>query len=326
MNTIGKKVTVKVDRPLGSYHPKHKDIFYPINYGYIEGIIAPDGEEQDAYILGVDEPVEEFTGVIIAVIHRFDDVEEKWVVAPENMSFSREEIERQVNFQERFFRSEVRMMQSIKSEYFNVFYDEKDANVIEQILSVTDDTYENITRVFNLKKEKTGFELYICPDVETFKILTGKSDEDYQDWMVGNADYENKRLCLLSPNVVQDRSFEDMLKVCKHEIIHIAFDQLCNLGETDIFIAEGVAVAFAEQIDISSIEVDNYPLAKRLSDEDYFYENHGYLYSGVYALHIIKKYGVGTYKRIYVGEVALDEYLYDGFEEDAIRSLVTVEK
>ena len=50
MQLIGKRVTVKIDRPMGSYHPKHKDIFYPINYGYIEGIMAPDGEEQDAYV------------------------------------------------------------------------------------------------------------------------------------------------------------------------------------------------------------------------------------------------------------------------------------
>ena len=61
---IGNKVIVKVDRPMGSYHPEHKDMYYPINYGYIEGIIAPDGEEQDAYILGVDGPVEEFSGAV----------------------------------------------------------------------------------------------------------------------------------------------------------------------------------------------------------------------------------------------------------------------
>lgn len=106
---IGKIVKVIVDRPLGSYHPKHKDIYYPINYGYIEGIIAPDGEEQDAYILGVNEPVEEFTGRIIAIIHRFDDVEEKWVVAPENIIFTKEEIMQQIEFQEKYFVSEIRM-------------------------------------------------------------------------------------------------------------------------------------------------------------------------------------------------------------------------
>lgn len=106
---IGDKVKVIVDRPLGSYHPKHKDIYYPINYGYIEGIMAPDGEEQDAYILGVNEPVKEFVGKIIAIIHREDDIEEKWVVAPEGMTFPKEEIMQQVHFQEQYFKSEVRM-------------------------------------------------------------------------------------------------------------------------------------------------------------------------------------------------------------------------
>lgn len=96
-----------MDRPLGSYHPTHKDIYYPINYGYIEGIIAPDGEEQDAYILGVHSAVKEFTGKVIAVIHRDDDVEEKWVVAPDNMNFSEEEIMEQVAFQEQYFKSKV---------------------------------------------------------------------------------------------------------------------------------------------------------------------------------------------------------------------------
>ena len=78
---LGKIVKVTVDRPMGTYHPKHKDIYYPINYGYIVGIMAPDGEEQDVYILGVNKPVEEFIGKVIAIIHRLNDVEDKWVVS-----------------------------------------------------------------------------------------------------------------------------------------------------------------------------------------------------------------------------------------------------
>lgn len=81
---IGNIVTVKVDRPIGSYHPEHKDMYYPINYGYIEGII-------------------------IAIIHRYDDVEEKWVVAPKGMMFTKEEIREKVYFQEQYFESEIRM-------------------------------------------------------------------------------------------------------------------------------------------------------------------------------------------------------------------------
>ena len=108
-SVIGRTVTVTVDRPLGSYHPEHKDMYYPINYGYVEGIMAPDGEEQDAYILGVAEAVEKFIGNIIAVVHSNDDVEEKWVVAPVGMTFTKEEIMEQIHFQEQYFNSEIMM-------------------------------------------------------------------------------------------------------------------------------------------------------------------------------------------------------------------------
>ena len=100
---IGNKVKVIIDRPLGTYHPKHKDIFYSVNYGYVEGVIAPDGEEQDAYVLGVDKPLKEFEGVILAIIHRINDVEDKWIVVPEGIVFTQEEIKKQVEFQEKFF-------------------------------------------------------------------------------------------------------------------------------------------------------------------------------------------------------------------------------
>jgi ribosomal protein S18 acetylase RimI-like enzyme len=106
---LGKLVTVTVDRPLGSFHPEYKDMYYHVNYGYIAGIIAPDGEEQDAYILGVNEPVKEFTGRIIAIIRRSDDVEEKWVVAPDGVTFTKDEIMEAVRFQEQYFQSEMIM-------------------------------------------------------------------------------------------------------------------------------------------------------------------------------------------------------------------------
>ncbi len=106
---LGETVTVIIDRPMGTYHPKHKDIYYPVNYGYISGIIAGDGEAQDAYVLGVNEPLQEFTGVVVAIIRRYDDVEDKWVVAPEGVTFTKEEIWEQVKFQEQYFQSELWM-------------------------------------------------------------------------------------------------------------------------------------------------------------------------------------------------------------------------
>lgn len=106
---IGKSVTVTVDRPLGSVHPRYKNIVYPVNYGYVEGIIGGDGEEQDAYILGVDRPVETFVGKIIAVVCRSNDNEDKWVVAPEGAEFTKDEIIRQIYFQEKYFDFEIIM-------------------------------------------------------------------------------------------------------------------------------------------------------------------------------------------------------------------------
>ena len=102
-----KTVKITVDRPKGVCHPQYPDLYYPVNYGYIDGVKAPDGEEQDVYILGVDEPLEEFIGEIIAVIHREDDVEEKWVAVPHGAVFTAEEIKQQTYFQEKYFKSTV---------------------------------------------------------------------------------------------------------------------------------------------------------------------------------------------------------------------------
>lgn len=99
------RITARIDRPLGSAHPRHPDMVYPVNYGEVVGVPAPDGDWQDAYILGVDVPVKTFTGRRIAVIHRRDDVETKWVLAPEGMTFTAEEIMAAVWFQEKYFDS-----------------------------------------------------------------------------------------------------------------------------------------------------------------------------------------------------------------------------
>ena len=112
-NIIGRHVDCKIDRPLGTHHPRVKDLFYPVNYGYVEGVMAGDGAEQDVYILGVDKPLQTFSGKVIAVYHRFNDVEDKWIVVPEetdttnNPRFTRKEILKQIDFQERFFDGEL---------------------------------------------------------------------------------------------------------------------------------------------------------------------------------------------------------------------------
>ena len=100
----GKMVHVEVDRPIGY---RHGDIVYPINYGYLPGVIAGDGEEQNAYILGVSKPIPSFDGRVIGVIHRRNDLEDKLVVAPEGMYFHQAEVAEAVQFQEQFFDSSI---------------------------------------------------------------------------------------------------------------------------------------------------------------------------------------------------------------------------
>jgi inorganic pyrophosphatase len=99
-------VCMKMDRPLGSSHPKWGYI-YPVNYGYIPGTEAPDGGEVDAYLLGVFEPTAEFVGRCIAVIRRLDDDDDKLVIVPDGVNYSDEQIAALTEFQERFFKSKI---------------------------------------------------------------------------------------------------------------------------------------------------------------------------------------------------------------------------
>lgn len=100
---LGKEVEVIVDRPLGSKHPKHGFI-YQTNYGYIPGTKSPDGEELDAYYLGGDNPLKKAKGFALAIIHRTQDDDDKLVVVSEEKNdISDEEIEKAVEFQEKWF-------------------------------------------------------------------------------------------------------------------------------------------------------------------------------------------------------------------------------
>ncbi len=103
---IGQTITIHIDRPLWSMHPKHNFI-YCLNYGYIPDTIAPDGDEIDAYILGTFEPLEVFEGVCIAIIRRENDDDDKLIVVPQWKDYTNEQIVALTEFQERFFQSHI---------------------------------------------------------------------------------------------------------------------------------------------------------------------------------------------------------------------------
>ena len=101
---LGKKVSLVIDQPYGTYY---KSALYEANYGYIPGTVAPDGEGLDAYFLGPKEPLETAEGVVIAIIHRLDDDDDKLIVVPEGIIMTDEEINTAVNFREKFFKHEI---------------------------------------------------------------------------------------------------------------------------------------------------------------------------------------------------------------------------
>ena len=108
---LGKTVHIEIDRPIGYVHKKETyALTYPINYGYIPGVLGGDGEEMDVYLLGVDVPVNEFDAHIIAIVHRENDVEDNLVGVPQGVIFTKEEIAAAVHFQEQYYRSHIEVL------------------------------------------------------------------------------------------------------------------------------------------------------------------------------------------------------------------------
>lgn len=94
-----------MDRPLGSTHPRQPDLVYEVNYGYVPGTRAPDGEPVDAYVLGPRAPVARFAGHVVAVVLRADDIEDKLVVS--DRTWAEPDIVDRIRFQERHSDSRV---------------------------------------------------------------------------------------------------------------------------------------------------------------------------------------------------------------------------
>ena len=114
---LGRSVTIGIDRPVGYVHRKgEKTLVYPINYGYIPEVLGGDGEELDVFLLGVDEPVESFTGRVIGIAYRADDVEDKLIMSPEGMKFTAEQMAELVRFQEKYYHTTVRAIDGSVAE------------------------------------------------------------------------------------------------------------------------------------------------------------------------------------------------------------------
>ncbi len=206
---------------------------------------------------------------------------------------------------------------------FCILYDEADSEFIDEIKEVLRSTWERVQSDFSLPADEKPIEFYLSPDVEHFIEYTGKSRETYQDWMVGWADYGSRKICALSPRIVQDRSRQDMMKVIAHEIVHIAMDALAHEDDVELWIAEGVAILYADQTEREYIDPNDFPSLNSLKDEENFADQGGYDYAGVYVWYFIKKFGHHCFREIYHGTETAETYLYPQFEEEAVAAFLS---
>lgn len=108
---LGKLVKVIIDRPIKSRHPKFGYV-YELNYGFIPNTLANDGMEVDAYVIGEENPLKEFEGIVKAIIIRENDVENKLIVTHPDYGLTITEVKQKTFFQEQFFDIKIRFLKS----------------------------------------------------------------------------------------------------------------------------------------------------------------------------------------------------------------------
>lgn len=150
---LNKILEAKIDRPIGSSHPKYPDHIYLVNYGYIPNTVSGDGKELDCYVLGEYKPLSEFKGKCIAIIHRLNDDDDKLILAPENKNFTNDEIRLLTDFQERFYKSEII----------------RNSNFIDSNKNISELCNTNLeTNIDIVKSDNKDYQLKIFEDITKF--------------------------------------------------------------------------------------------------------------------------------------------------------------
>lgn len=208
-----------------------------------------------------------------------------------------------------------------ETTHFISEYHEADVALAGEFISLLEQKFEEIHKKFQLDKATQKYHFVLCKDVDEFTKKTGKRREEYQDWMVGNSNFESFTIAVLSPRVVTDRTGEDMEKVAVHELVHMMFDDATQMSGDDVepWIAEGIAILYAGQTDLNYISVSECPKIADLIGFDNFVDNQGYDYAGVYVRHFIRKFGFEKFIAAYRGEYEWQSMIYEGFEAEAIR-------
>ena len=209
-----------------------------------------------------------------------------------------------------------------ETTHFITHYHEAEATLAEQFITLLEDKYGEIQKAFQFKKSTQKYTFHLCNNIDEYIEKTGKNKEEYQDWMVGHSNGRTHTICLLSPNASAEAANQDMEKVAVHELVHMLFDDATSVAEEDaeVWIAEGIAVFYAEQTELRYVSKTEYPKLIELIGFDNFADNGGYDYAGIYVWYFIKRFGFEKFLEVYRGECEWQELIYDGFEGEAIEA------
>ncbi len=179
---LGKMVDIKIDRPIGYVHKKEKHtLTYPINYGYIPGVLGGDGEELDVYLLGVDKPVSEYRVKVIGIAHRENDVEDKLIATPDGMIFDQSQIAEAIHFQEQYYKTYIEAVyqKSCGVVVFRTVNEKREYLCLLQNLSGTYSVPKGHIEAFETEQDCARRELFEETGIEA-KIIDGfKAEINY---------------------------------------------------------------------------------------------------------------------------------------------------
>ncbi len=214
----------------------------------------------------------------------------------------------------------------IETKYLICHSEEADSELLRFFADGLDERISSILTDFS-SALSDKISLFLCGSVDEYIALTHKTRETYQSWMVGNSDHSSRTICILSPNATSDYTLEDMQKVAIHELVHLVLDDMFGCPENEAWLAEGIAILYAGQTDLSYVCETNYPSISALSElckngetPDSFADNGGYDYAGIYVWYFIKKYGYCVFLQAYQGKIQTEQWLNPGFELEALKA------
>ncbi len=211
-----------------------------------------------------------------------------------------------------------------ETTHFISSYQEQDKATAEQFIALLEAKYEEIRNCFGFLEGAQKYQFNFCHTIEEYVEKTGKKPEEYESWMVGNSNIDTFTISILSPEASEEAAEQEMDKVAVHELVHMMFDEATRVHEDDVevWLAEGIAVLYAEQTDANYISEQEYPKLAELIGFDNFIDNQGYDYAGIYVAQFIRKFGFTKFLEAYRGECGWQELIYDGFEEEAVREFI----